>query len=188
MSFDLSAALRAIKPQKLTAPLSRRKRGDLIWIDEAMPVGAPILLDTCVYIDVLQGRSPRRLDLFLNIRICNHSAVCLAELTHLFGRLDPRKADTKGVLREIEATIRDIPGHRLSAPDEEIWGSAGILAGALFRLRGYQAGQESRCLNDALIYLHAIKTGSIVVTRNVADFDFLSQLVPAAGVIFYERN
>lgn len=187
MSFDLAAALRALKPQKRRAQLKLRSRADLQWIEGVPPGGEPILLDTTVYIDVLQGCSPERLDFLLGIRICNHSAVCVAELTHLFGRLDPAKAGTKPALRKIEATVNDIPDHRLSAPDEEIWGVAGILAGTLFRLGGYKAGQEKECLNDALIYLHALKTGSSVVTRNVKDFDLLNQLVPLGKVIFYER-
>lgn len=187
MSFDLAAALRTLKPQKRRARLKRRARADLHWVENTVPIGEPVLLDTTVYIDVLQGYSPPPLDLLLSIRVCNHSAVCLAELTHLFGRLDPENAGTKSALREIEATIDDIPGHRLSAPDEEIWGVAGMLAGMLFRLGGYKAGQEKECLNDALIYLHSLKIGSSVVTRNVKDFDLLNQLVPLGKVIFYER-
>ena len=45
------------------------------------------MLDTCVYIDVLQGRTPDNVDRLVQLRLVNHSSVCLSELTHLFGRL-----------------------------------------------------------------------------------------------------
>ena len=45
--------------------------------------GPPVLLDATVYIDVLQGRSPQALDRLIEIRTCNHSAVCIAELVHV---------------------------------------------------------------------------------------------------------
>ncbi|WP_143748904.1 hypothetical protein [Mesorhizobium sophorae] len=44
--------------------------------------------------------------------LCRHSAVCLPELTHVFGRLDPANAMTKSVLKTVEDTIGDIPGRR----------------------------------------------------------------------------
>ncbi len=47
------------------------------------------MLDTSVYLDVLQARTPDAVDDLLRYRVCYHSAVCLAELTHVFGRLDP---------------------------------------------------------------------------------------------------
>jgi hypothetical protein len=54
-------------------------------------------------------------------------------------------------------TIRDVPAHRLIAPDPEMWGTGGILGGILFRLGQYPAGAERKCLNDALVYLQGRK-------------------------------
>jgi hypothetical protein len=85
---------------------------------------------------------------------------------------------THGALKVIGQTVRDIPRHRLAAPDADLWGAAGILAGLLFRLGTYPKGAERRCLNDALVYLQARKLGWPVVTGNIKDFDFLNQLVP----------
>src|SRR5207302_8148277 len=45
--------------------------------------------------------------------------------------------------------IRDIPSHRLIAPDTDMWGTGGILGGILFRLGSYPAGAQGKCLNDA---------------------------------------
>ena len=176
MGFDLDAELRWLKPQRRRRPLSRRPDGKLSWADQVPIVGAPILLDATVYIDTLQGRSPIVLDTLISLRTCNHSSVCLSELTHLFGRLNPADLRTEGTLKVVGQTIRDIPAHRLTAPDAEMWGTGGILAGILFRLGQYPAGAERKCLNDALVYLQGRKFGWPVVTGNIRDFDFLNQL------------
>lgn len=150
-------------------------------------MGGPILLDTTVYIDTLHGQSPQSLDTLLTVRTCNHSSVCLSELTHAFGRLKPDDSRTEKALKAIGRTIRDVPAHRLVAPDAVIWGEAGILGGLVFRLGGYEPGAERKCLNDALIYLQGRKNGWPVVTRNTTDFDFLNQLVPDGRILLYRR-
>jgi len=187
LAFDLDATLRRLKPHRKYGPLLRRSDRDLPWLDDAPAIGTPVLLDSTVYVDTLQGYSPPVLDAFIRLRACNHSAVCLSELTHLFGRLDPRDPRTKGALATVRATIHDIPRHRLWAPDDECWGSAGILAGLLFRLGGYPAGAERKCVNDALIGLQARKLGIPVVSRNLADFDYLNQLLPDVRILLYRR-
>jgi hypothetical protein len=85
-------------------------------------------------------------------------------------------------------TIRDIPAHRLSAPDAEMWGMGGILAGILFRLGQYAPGAERKCLNDALVYLQGRKLGWPVVTGNIRDFDFLNQLMPDGRILLYRKT
>lgn len=187
MSFELDRALRWLKPQSKLRPLIRRPYAELPWVDDAPAIGAPILLDTTVYIDLLQGRSPAALDEFITLRTCNHSAVCLSELTHAFGRLDPSHPGTKAALAVVKQTIADIPAHRLDAPDDEVWGIGGILAGTLFRLGAYPRGDERKCLNDALIYMQARKLGWAVLTANVRDFDYLNQLVPDGRILLYRR-
>lgn len=113
--------------------------------------------------------------------------MCLAELTHAFVRLSPVDPRTAGALKVIGQTIRDIPAHRLVAPDTETWGAAGVLAGILFRLGSYAAGAERKCLNDALVFLQGRKMGWPVLTGNIADFDFLNQLVPDGRILLYRR-
>ncbi|MER8944510.1 hypothetical protein [Mesorhizobium sp. M0959] len=187
MGFDLSETLRSLKPQKHNGTLKRRADDDLPWVADEPAIGGPLFLDTSVYLDVLQGRSPVEVDTLLTYRRCHHSAVCLSELTQAFGRLDPKHASTKAVLETIEATVEDIPDHRLHAPDDAIWGQAGVLAGLVFRLSNLpkREGHERRFLNDALVFLQARQLGASVLTGNVRDFDFLTQVLPTGRIILY---
>jgi predicted nucleic acid-binding protein len=189
LGFDLQQALRTLKPQKRTERLERRSDSELRWAFEEPSIGGALLLDTSVYLDVLQGRSPEAVDELLVFRVCHHSAVCLAELTHVFGRLDPAHVSTKAVLRTVRETIEDIPEHRLHAPEPTTWGQAGMLAGELVRLSGLPKGQghERKFLNDALIYLQARLLGASVLTGNIRDFDYLNQLVPIVRIILYRQ-
>lgn len=146
-----------------------------------------MLLDTSVYLDVLQGRTPEAVDNLLTYRLCHHSAVCPAELSHVFGRLDPAHPTTKSVLKVVAATIEEIPAHRLHAPDVTAWGRSGMLAGLLLRLSRLPKGEghERRFLNDALIFHQAGLLGATVLTGNIGDFDYLNQLDQSVRVIFY---
>jgi len=154
-------------------------------VESPVSAGAELLLDTCVYIDVLQGRTPASVDELLEARIINHSTVCVAELTRLFGRLDSTHAATKGVLREIRQTIEDIPSHRISSPSETAMGEAGMLAGLIARLMHMERSERMLLSNDASLYLQALERGWTVLTRNVRDFDCFDQILPAGRVLFY---
>jgi hypothetical protein len=187
LGFDLSETLRSLKPQKHTGTLERRGDEDLPWVTDEPAIGGPLFLDTSVYLDVLQGRSPVEVDRLLTYRLCHHSSVCLSELTHAFGRLDPKHDSTKAVLETVAATVDEIPVHRLHAPDVVIWGQAGVLAGLLFRLSNLPKGEghERRFVNDALVFLQARQLGASVLTGNVRDFDFLTQILPTGRIILY---
>ncbi|MES2195806.1 MAG: hypothetical protein V4517_15425 [Pseudomonadota bacterium] len=189
MPFDLRGTLWRLKPHKHLERLTRRDDSELAWASDQPLIGSPLMLDTSVYLDVLQGRTPNAVDELLTYRVCHHSAVCLAELTHVFGRLDPTHRSTSGILQTIRGVIEDIPTHRLHAPDKATWGEAGMLAGELFRLSGAPkgAGHERKHLNDALIYLQARGIGASVLTGNVADFDFLNRLGPGVAVVLYRQ-
>jgi len=67
------------------------------------------------------SKTTRAVDTLLDLRLVNHSVVCLSELTHLFGRLDPRPR-TKFALKQIAGVIADIPNHRLGAPSAQVCG------------------------------------------------------------------
>jgi predicted nucleic acid-binding protein len=190
LSFDLDATIRWLKPQQRTACPPPRPDEQLPWAKDAPPIAGPLLLDTTVYIDLLQGKTPPEVDRLLQLRTCNHSAVSLAELTHAFGRLEPGHPETKTALRELRETItEDIPPHRLEAPETDTWGAAGILAGLAFRLRRLpkNLGHERKLLHDALLYLQARKLGCAVLTRNIGDFDLLNQLVPSGQILLYKQ-
>jgi predicted nucleic acid-binding protein len=191
LSFDLRKAETALKPQQAAPPLKPRTETELRWAADEPKAGRPLLLDTTVYVDTLQGRTPEIVDDLLRYRSIFHSAVCLAELTHAFGRLDPANPATKAALAAIAGAIdSDIPRHRLFAPDIDIWGKAGMLAGKALMLGRIAPGHghERKLLNDSLIYLQARKVGAGVLTRNVRDFDLLEQLVPSGTVIFYRQR
>ncbi len=185
MSFDLDRVLRRLKPSRSTASLTRRLPADLPFIDDHLRPGPELLLDTTVYIDGLQDRSPREVDHLMAMRICNHSAVCLAELTHAFGRLDPNHPETENALDKCRQTVNGIRSHRLREPSQSVWGTAGVLAGLTFRLGGYLKGQERKLLNDALVFLQAMEHGHTVLTRNVGDFDILNQIIPEGRILLY---
>lgn len=188
MSFDLHHTLRRLKPQRIRTAPARRSDADLPFVGDDPGPGQELLLDTCVYIDVLQGRTPDSVDRLLRLRIINHSSVCLSELTHLFGRLDPADPRTSRVLREIARTVDDIPRHRLTTPSVRAAAEAGILAGLMARLTGSAAGRDQAALNDAFIYTHAIERGFVILTRNVREFELFDQLRPAGSVLFYKAG
>jgi predicted nucleic acid-binding protein len=191
LSFDLDATLRQLKPQQRTACPPPRPDDQLPWAKDAPLIAEPLLLDTTVYIDVLQGATPPEVDRLLQLRTCNHSAVSLAELTHAFGRLDPAHPETRAALRELRESItEDIPPRRLQMPASDTWGAAGILAGLAFRLRKLpkNQGHERKFLHDALLYLQARKFGCTVLTRNIGDFDLLNQLVPSGQILLYRQS
>ena len=185
MTFDLAGALRRLRPQRISPAIARRADADLTLVEGPAQPGPELLLDTCVYIDVLQGRTPPEVDDLLNLRILNHSTVSLSELTHLLGRLDPQHPDTAATLRQLSGVVADIPGHRLLRPSERACGEAGILAGLTVRLAGRTKGVD--LLNDTMLLLQAAENGQVVLTRNLQDFDLLQQLRPQSSVLFYRR-
>ena len=185
--FDLRRSLRRIKPHRFTQPIRRRPRAELPFVEGVVAAGGELLLDTCVYIDVLQGTTPASLDALLRHRTLNHLAVCVAELTHGFGRLDPGHPGTASVWNSIEQAVAAVPPHRLTTASADVVIEAGILAGLVFRLCGLSPGREIAALNDAILYLHAMVNGLTVLTRNLRDFDVMNQIVPEGRVLFYER-
>jgi len=185
LSFDLKRSLRRLKPTRRTARLARRPDAALPFILEEATGGPELLLDTCVYIDIFQDRAPIGLQTLLAARLCNHSGIALAELTHLLGRLDPKDGRTSSVIAEISGMILQIPDHRLSAPSTQVLGEAGILAGLAARQTGTEP--EQALLNDAVLYLQAIEQGQIIVTRNVREFDWFDQILPSGRMLLYRQ-
>jgi len=188
LSFDVAASIRRLKPQKRTESLSRRDDAELLFAEQVDVVGPPILLDTTVYIDVLQGRLPEAVAGLLRVRQINHSSVAVAELSHLLGRLDPAHPQTGKVCETVEDTIANIPLHRLHAPSIEAMAEAGILTGVYARVQGLQRQDKQPLLNDAQLFLQALVQGCHLLTRNISDMDCLQQLQPAGRVLFYRQK
>ncbi len=186
MRTDLRRSLRRIRPEGWSGTLSRRPDRDLPFVEEATAAGPPLLLDTCVYIDALEGALPDIVERLLLTRTLVHLPMVLAELSHNFGRLDPRDPRTPAHLDLLAGVIGDIPEHRLERDvSPGVLLEAGILSGLLFRLGGVQPGREMAALVDATLFLHALERGFTVLTRNIRDFDFLLRIVPAGRVLLY---
>jgi predicted nucleic acid-binding protein len=188
LSFDLAAALRRLKPERRRSPLTRRPDEALAFAADAPSAGPGLLLDTNVYIDALQGRLPMATERLLETRQNHHSSVAIAELVHLFGRLDPKHPDTTATLAQLSKAIAAVPSHRLTAPSVQAMGEAGIIAGTIARLRSMPKSERQPLLNDAMLYQQALETGWVLLTRNLADFDIIQQLVPGGRVLFYRQE
>lgn len=150
--------------------------------------GQGLLLDTSVYIDQMQDRSPHILDDLIALRQANHSTVAIQELMHTVGALNPSDARTATVIDAIGHQIRAMPPHRIFTPDTEILGRAALLSGMLCRLQGYEKDGKLRALQDCVLFLQAQKLGLVVLTGNVGDFDILLQLIPTGRALFYRAK
>jgi len=146
------------------------------------------LLDTCVYIDQVQDRTPPAIEDLFNLRQVNHSTVAIQELMHAVGALDPRHPGTTAATRQIGDLVKKMPRHRIFTPDADVLGRAAILSGVLCRTQGYAKDDKLRALQDSVLFLQAHKLGCTVLTCNVGDFHYFLQLFPGARVIFYRQQ
>ncbi len=185
-SAPFRQALRRLKPEKHSKQLACRDRSRLGFLKSLRPPLPKLLLDTTVYIDALQGRLPDDVEIALRAGSLWHSTVTEAELAALAGLLDPAHPDTAGAIAQVAASIDARPAHRILTPDRETWREAGILAGLMARLQGYGRNGRRQALNDALLFLSAAKNGCAVLTRNVSDFDLLTQLDARGQAVFYD--
>jgi hypothetical protein len=185
--FDFDAARRWARfdPQRT---LARRSDADLPFVDARFAGGQGLMLDTCVYIDQMQGRSPPVLDDLIAQRQVNHSTVAIQELMHTVGVLNPSDTRSATAVDEIGKQIKAMPPHRIFAPDVEVLGRAALLSGILCRLQGYDKDGSLRALQDCVLFLQAQKLGLVALTANVGDYDILLQLIPMARALFYRRK
>lgn len=185
--FDFDAARRWARfdPGKT---LARRREDDLPFVNQSLMAGQGLLLDTCVYIDQMQDRSPRLLEDVIVRRQVNHSTVAIQELMHTIGVLEPSDPRTAGVIEAIGSQIKAMPPHRTFAPDADVLGRAALLSGILCRLQGYGKNEKLRALQDCVLFLQAQKLGLVVLTANVADYDILLQLIPGGRALFYRTR
>ena len=185
--FDFDAARRWARFDRQKT-VARRGDEELPFVKARLIGGQGLLLDTCVYIDQMQDRSPRVLDDLIAQRQVNHSTVAIQELMHTVGILSPSDLRTAGAITEIARHIKAMPPHRIFAPDVEALGRAALLSGILCRLQGYGKDGKLRALQDCVLFLQARKLGLVVLTANVSDYDILLQLVPAGRALFYRRK
>jgi predicted nucleic acid-binding protein len=185
--FDVAAARRWARLDTRRT-LARRPDASLPFSSVDDLAGQPLLLDTCVYIDQMQGRAPGLVEQLIDTRQVNHSTVAIQELMHTVGVLDPDDPRTAGVVEAVSGQIEATPEHRVFAPDAEVLGRAALLAGILSRLQGYARDAKLKALQDCVLFLQAQKLGFAVLTANVAEFDPLLRLVPTGRVLFYRSG
>ena len=185
--FDFDAARRWARfdPENT---LARRSDDELPFVSASLIAGQGLLLDTCVYIDQMQGRAPQVLDDLVTQRQVNHSTVAIQELMHTVGVLNPSDSRTAAVIAEIGKQIKAMPPHRIFAPDMEVLARAALLSGILCRLQGYGKDGKLRALQDCVMFLQAQKLGLVVLTANVGDYDILLQLIPTGRALLYRRK
>lgn len=187
MSSEIGALLRRNDPARWTKPLQRRAHADLPFDLNRVPRGAPILLDTTVYIDELRGDLPFQMEYFLARSVVFHCAVARAELAFSIGNLDPADPRTPKRRAVLEAAIERMRRERRVAPSEQAWTEAALLVGILRRTQGLDDVKTRSLLNDALMLMTAREHGATLVTRNISDMDWLTALRADVKVVFYTR-
>ena len=151
-----------------------------------MSAGAPLLLDTGIYIHQLKGQTPAALDALISLRLVNHSIVAVQEMLHAIGVLDPADQRTKANVAAIRAVLDAIPLHRLFVPTQDVMVDAAVYAGILCRSRGYARDRRMKALHDCTLFFQARRLGLTLITANVTDFDLLQQMQPEGRVLFYD--
>ena len=161
-------------------------RGDdgLPFVNASLIGGQDLLLDTCVYIDQMQDRSPQMLD-DPDLAATGQPFNGRDSGVDAHGRRPPPIgcANRGRHCRDPQAN----QGHAgACAPDVEVLGRAALLSGILCRLQGYEKDGELRALQDCALFLQAQKLGLVVLTANVGDI--LLQLIPTGRALFYRRK
>lgn len=186
-AFDFDSARRWARFDPYRT-LAGRSDDELPFVKAEQVGGRALLLDTCVYIDRVQGRSPGIVARIIQTRQVNHSTIVIQELMHAVGALDPADARTPAAIGAIRGAIRSMRMHRVFAPEPDVLGKAALLAGMLCRLQGYAADARLRALQECALFLQAQKLGLTVLTADIGDYDYLLQLIPAGRVLFYRRS
>lgn len=187
MISDLAAVFKRHEPAKWTRTLAYRSRGDLPYDTAAVPAGAPILLDTTVYLDQLKGDLPRSIVDLVAARRIHHGAPALSELAAGICLLDPSDPRTVSSRKPIEETLARVPPQMILVPSDAAWIEASVLAGILARTQGLPKADRRKLLNDALLFMVAAETGSLLISRNAKDCDLLLQMKPGVPVLLYDR-
>jgi predicted nucleic acid-binding protein len=188
LTSDFDGSLRRLRLARATAQIRRREADDLPWIESHPPDRRRLLFDTTVYVDIGLGKFPQDAQAAVRGFEVWHSTVAESELAYLCGRFDPKHPSTEQAVEEMAAVVRKWPQNRVLTPDREIWREAAILSGILARLQHARAEERGRTMNDALIFLSAVKQGCAVLSRNLRDFDLLMQLVPEGRAVFYRMH
>lgn len=179
--FDFDAARRWARfdPQRT---LTRRSDNELPFVNPSLLGGQGLLLDTSVYIDQMQGRSPQILDDLIAQRQVNHSTVAMQKLMHAIGVLNPTRVPRPSwtwPVSRLEQCSRIASLHLT----RRFWGAALLSE----RFAGFKATKgRASCMHakDCALFLQAQKLGLVVLTANGGDYDVLLQLIPTGRTLF----
>jgi predicted nucleic acid-binding protein len=171
----------------LTATFAYRPRDLLPYEVASVAANAIFMLDATVYIDAQALRLPKELAARIASSEILHCAVAVGELAATLGLLDPKHPGTPSVQHVIKETLERIYPIRTVAPSPAAWKEASIIAGALARTQHLQKDGRRKLLNDALLYISAEETGTVLVSRNARDMDLLLQVRPLVEVLLYGR-
>jgi hypothetical protein len=188
LSSDVLSIVARHDPSLWSRTLRYRARQDLPFDISRLPQDMPLLFDTTVYIDHLKGELPTALVSLMSSRTIFHGSSALAELAVTVGALNPRDQRTKEVIKLITETLSRIPLQRVVAPASETWLEAAVLAGILARIQEIAKEARRKFLHDALLFLLAEMSGSILISRNFRDLDLLLQVKPGVTVLLYDKQ
>lgn len=144
-----------------------------------------LVADTNVYINDAAGRLPTPVQALLDRALLFHCSVCIGELAIGVANNDPTHPHWTATRDHYAALVASMPSTRVLTPDAQVWAEAGLVAGTLARTQGFSPQQRKACLNDALIFLTAAKTGLPVLTANRDEFDRIQQLCPEGRFVHY---
>ena len=83
--MNIDKLLRATRSARRSVTFDLRPDKDLIFLNALPETGEALLLDTCVYIDQLQGRLPPDVETRIMLRGAYHSSLALSELSFPLG-------------------------------------------------------------------------------------------------------
>ena len=155
-------------------------------VEDFAPSGRALLVpDTNVYIRAAAGTLPALVQDLVERALLFHCSVCLGELATGIANANPSVPSWSALRDHYLELFDSIPSARLLNPDAQVWTDAGVVAGVLARTQGFQKHQRKECLNDALIYLTAVKAGLPVLTADNHQFDLIQQLAPEGQFIHF---
>ena len=187
MSSDVRSILARHDPARWKRTLSYRPKAELPYDLLRLPSDAPLLFDATVYIDLLKGDLPTPIVTLVASRVILHGAPALAELAVVVGVLNPQDARTTDTLKPILETLERISPARIVVPSHDVWLEASLLAGILARTQGIPKTDRCKFLSDALLFLIAAESQSVLISRNSRDIDLLLQMKPGVRVLLYEQ-
>ena len=183
--MNIKKLLRSTRLAQRTTFIATRPDDDLTFFKDLPEKGDSIIFDTCVYIDHLQGRFPANIVDRISGRSVYHSSMALSELVFSFGHLDPNDPRTQKNINLVKNYLSLIPDQKLLTPLPETMMRGAILAGSITRILKQNEENRRKGLIDAMIATHVSQDNLRLITRNIVDFDRLSQLDKKLKVAFY---